>query len=82
MSVADYTGQAWLQGFNEVGETVFGMSANQLMEEKVRVPIDVKNKLFTTNSRTKTKRSLTLYARRQYARPTTSHVVPNRTPTM
>lgn len=36
MSVADYTGQAWLQGFNEVGLAVFGMPANQLVELKVR----------------------------------------------
>lgn len=31
MAVADYSGQAWLQGFNDVGEAVFGMTANQLL---------------------------------------------------
>ena len=36
MSVADYSGQAWLQGFNEVGTTVFGMTANELLEIKVK----------------------------------------------
>ncbi|TEB36451.1 replication factor-a protein [Coprinellus micaceus] len=36
MSVADYSGQAWLQGFNEVGTTVFGMTANELLEIKDR----------------------------------------------
>ena len=35
MSVADYTGQAWLQGFNEVGEAVLGMHADELMGIKV-----------------------------------------------
>jgi replication factor A1 len=36
MSVADHSGQAWLQGFNEVGTTVFGMTANELLEIKVK----------------------------------------------
>lgn len=36
MAAADYSGQAWLQGFNDVGEVIFGMSADQLMEIKVR----------------------------------------------
>lgn len=36
MAVSDYSGQAWYQGFNDVGETVFGMTADQLMEMKVR----------------------------------------------
>ncbi|KAF9013959.1 hypothetical protein BDQ17DRAFT_1341811 [Cyathus striatus] len=33
-AVADYSGQAWLQGFNEVGVMVFGMTANELVEIK------------------------------------------------
>ncbi|KAJ2934896.1 hypothetical protein H1R20_g2147, partial [Candolleomyces eurysporus] len=36
MSVADHSGQAWLQGFNEVGTMVFGMTANELLEIKER----------------------------------------------
>ncbi|THH19467.1 hypothetical protein EW146_g1696 [Bondarzewia mesenterica] len=36
MAVADYTGQAWLQGFNDVGLAVFGMPANDLHEIKER----------------------------------------------
>lgn len=36
MSVSDYSGQAWLQGFNDVGVSVFGMPANELNEMKVR----------------------------------------------
>lgn len=32
MSVADYSGQAWVQGFNEVGQQVFGMTANELLD--------------------------------------------------
>jgi replication factor A1 len=35
LAVADYSGQAWLQGFNEVGTTIFGMTANQLLEIRV-----------------------------------------------
>ncbi len=35
MSVADYSGQAWLQGFNDVGNMVFGMTANELINFKV-----------------------------------------------
>lgn len=35
ISVADYTGQIWMQGFNDVGNIVFGMSANDLHELKV-----------------------------------------------
>jgi hypothetical protein len=37
MAVSDHTGQAWLQGFHEVGLAVFDMSADELMEIKVRV---------------------------------------------
>ncbi|KAF9482805.1 replication factor-a protein [Pholiota conissans] len=36
LAVADYSGQAWLQGFNDVGTTIFGMTANQLLEIKDR----------------------------------------------
>ncbi|KAJ8507485.1 hypothetical protein ONZ45_g10141 [Pleurotus djamor] len=35
MAVADWSGQAWLQGFNDVGVTIFGMPANDLVEKKV-----------------------------------------------
>ncbi len=34
MAVSDYSGQAWLQGFNDVGEIVFGMPANDLLSIK------------------------------------------------
>ena len=36
MAVADHSGQVWFQGFNDVGNTIFGMSADQLIELKVR----------------------------------------------
>jgi replication factor A1 len=36
MGVSDATGQAWLQGFHDVGLAVFKMSADELMEIKVR----------------------------------------------
>ncbi|KAG5645082.1 hypothetical protein DXG03_007173 [Asterophora parasitica] len=32
LAVADWSGQAWLQGFNDVGLAVFGMPANDLVE--------------------------------------------------
>jgi replication factor A1 len=35
LAVADYSGQAWLQGFNDVGVAIFGMSANELLEIRV-----------------------------------------------
>ncbi|KIL69845.1 hypothetical protein M378DRAFT_68419 [Amanita muscaria Koide BX008] len=34
LAAADWSGQAWLQGFNDVGLAVFGMSANDLVEIK------------------------------------------------
>lgn len=36
MAVSDYTGQAWLQGFNDVGVVVFGMPADNLVQIKVK----------------------------------------------
>ena len=36
MAVSDYSGQAWLSGFNEVGQTIFGMSADELVDIRVR----------------------------------------------
>ena len=37
MAVADWTGQAWYNGFNDAGEAVFQMDANVLMEKKVTI---------------------------------------------
>ena len=34
---ADHTGQLWLQGFNDVGLIVFGMSANELKDLEVGI---------------------------------------------
>ncbi|PIL24266.1 replication protein A [Ganoderma sinense ZZ0214-1] len=34
--VSDYSGQAWFQGFNDVGQLLFGMSADELVDIKVR----------------------------------------------
>ncbi|KAI0822834.1 replication factor-a protein [Trametes gibbosa] len=36
MAVADYSGQAWFQGFNDVGKIIFGMSADDLVAIKER----------------------------------------------
>lgn len=35
MAVADWSGQAWLQGFNDAGVAVFGKTADELNEIKV-----------------------------------------------
>jgi replication factor A1 len=35
LAVADYSGQVWLQGFNEVGVAIFSMMANELLAIKV-----------------------------------------------
>ena len=37
MAVADWSGPAWLQGFNDAGLAVFGKTANELQEIKVSV---------------------------------------------
>jgi len=37
MAVADWSGQAWLQGFNDAGLVVFGKTANELHEIKVYI---------------------------------------------
>ena len=36
LAVADHSGQAWLQGFNEVGVAIFNMTANELLAIRVR----------------------------------------------
>jgi replication factor A1 len=36
MAVADHSGQVWFQGFNDVGNVIFGMPADQVVEIKVR----------------------------------------------
>ena len=35
MAVADWSGQAWLQGFNDAGLAVFEKTADEVMEIKV-----------------------------------------------
>jgi hypothetical protein len=34
-AVADYTGQAWLQSFNDSAETIMGINANDLHNYRV-----------------------------------------------
>ena len=36
MAVSDDSGQAWFQGFNDVGQLLFGMTADELVDIKVR----------------------------------------------
>jgi len=52
LAVADYSGQAWLQGFNDVGTAVFGMTANQLLEIKDRDPSAYNTIMHKANSNT------------------------------
>lgn len=35
MAVADHSGQVWFQGFNDVGNVIFGKTADELMSLKV-----------------------------------------------
>jgi hypothetical protein len=37
LAASDWSGQAWLQGFNDAGVAVFGMPANDLVRIKVCV---------------------------------------------
>lgn len=37
ISCADHTGQIWLQGFNEVGELMLGVTAKELHDIYVRI---------------------------------------------
>lgn len=41
ISVADHTGQIWLQGFNDVGETLLGITAKDLHELFVRLTLSI-----------------------------------------
>ncbi|KAJ7608110.1 replication factor-A C terminal domain-containing protein [Mycena polygramma] len=36
MACADWSDQAWLQGFNDVGETIFGMTADEMVALKAK----------------------------------------------
>jgi len=38
MCIADWSDVAWLQSFNEVGNVIFEMSANELHNIKVSIP--------------------------------------------
>ena len=82
MAVADWSGQAWLQGFNDAGKIVFGMSADELHRIKVGVsllPICWRLKRFL---RWKTKTNSTRSSIRQIAVHITLHVGPRRMHTM
>ncbi|KAJ7709439.1 hypothetical protein B0H17DRAFT_998734 [Mycena rosella] len=43
MACADFSDQAWLQGFNDVGEMVFGMTADELYDLKMRDEAEFNN---------------------------------------
>lgn len=48
MAVADWSGQAWLQGFNEAGLAVFGKTADEVHEIKVSANLAELFVMFTT----------------------------------
>jgi hypothetical protein len=48
MAVADWSGQAWLQGFNEAGLAVFGKTADEVHEIKVSANFAELFVMFTT----------------------------------
>lgn len=48
MAVADWSGQAWLQGFNEAGLAVFGKTADEVHEIKVSTNFAELFLMFTT----------------------------------
>lgn len=82
MAVADYSGQAWLSGFNDVGLVVFGMTANELHDIKVRSDFSsfiVRDVDLAIMHRSGTMRSTLPFCRRLLAIPTTSRVEPSRT---
>ena len=81
MAVADHSAQAWMQGFNDAGVAVFGMSANELIEIKVcvlQVPVI---QLLTTSHRTAMSRNITAFCTRLTATLSTFPVVPSKTRT-
>jgi hypothetical protein len=43
MAVADYSGQAWLQAFNEAGAVIFGVPADEAVKIKVFPPFSAPN---------------------------------------
>ena len=74
MAVSDYSGQAWFQGFNDVGRVVFGMSADELVEIRVSVSScrsSTQRVLTDAHRSAMTPNSIRLLSAR-LARPTTS----------
>lgn len=85
MLIADWTDQLWLQIFNEVGQAIFGMTAQQLHNMEVssyrfgtRSLLVSVLKCLDVNSRRMLVRPRRLFSRRT-ARRTTSRVAPSKT---
>jgi hypothetical protein len=80
MVVSDYSGQMWFQGFNDVGETVFGMKADELMELKVRGPRRCLATflLMDVSSRVTAENTPVSYRHIRKAKHSTLHVVQNK----
>lgn len=83
MAVADYSNQAWFQGFNDLGVALFNKPADEIMELKVRRRIVLPRfACSTTCSRLKMRVSSTRLSRVLSALRITSHAARNLTPTM
>ena len=82
MAVSDWSGQLWLQGFNDAGLAVFGKTADEVMEIKVgaRHFAHVWS-LMGVVSRQTTTPSTTLSWQSRRERPLISVAVPDKIPT-
>lgn len=83
MAVADWSGQAWLQGFNDAGLAVFGKTADEVMEIKVGTTCTLApgQSLTEVVSRNVTSPTTTLSWHSQPERPLISAAVLNKIPT-
>jgi len=79
LAVADWSGQAWLQGFNDVGLAVFGMPANDLIEIKVGTPFVPRGHEYLISCRRTMMPSTMLSSIRLIVRRSTLLVAPSKT---
>ena len=78
LAVADASGQAWLQGFNEVGTTIFGKTANELIAIRVSISLLSMMTMVKTDRRKTTAPSTMCCSTKLTAIRTTSPAVPSR----
>ena len=82
MAVTDYSGQAWFQGFNDVGQAVLGMTADELVEIKVSLPELDNSSKCSLSRRIAMTRSTTKCSKKPSGRPSTLLVGHVKIPTM